>query len=148
MDRHGLGLADLARGEEAVRAVIAQRLVPQSLGQRLEEAKAATGERLEGLRTDLVRFDPSLAEAMDRSQRKILYQLGKMERKVGREALRRDERAGEDAGHLSRLLYPHRQLQERFYSILPFLAEHGMGLIDIIYENVRLDSPDHQVLPL
>ena len=128
---------------------IAQQLVPPSLGQTSGGGKG--GDRRapgSGCEADLVSFDPSLAEAMDRSQRKILYQLGKIERKVGREALRRDQRASEDAGHLSRLLYPHRQLQERFYSILPFLAEHGMGLIDTIYENVRLDSPDHQVLPL
>jgi bacillithiol synthase len=37
-------------------------------------------------------------------------------------------------------------LQERLYSILPFLAKHGFDLIDTIYENVRLDCPDHQML--
>ncbi len=148
MERYGLELADLAQGEEAVRARIAQQLVPPPLRRRIEEEKAAAEARLYALRTELAAFDPSLAEAMDRSRRKILYQIGKMERKTAREALRRDQRAGEQAGRLVRLLYPHRQLQERFYSILPFLAEHGPGLIETISDNVRLDSPDHQLLAL
>ena len=39
------------------------------------------------------RFDPTLANALERSAKKIPYQMAKMERKAGREALRRDERA-------------------------------------------------------
>ena len=50
--------------------------------------------RLGRLRAELLSFDPSLAEALDRSKRKIQYQIGKMERKTAREALRRDQRAG------------------------------------------------------
>ena len=44
------------------------------------------------------------------------------------------------------LIYPDKHLQERLYSILPFLAKHGIGLIDEIYETVHLDCPDHQML--
>jgi hypothetical protein len=36
-------------------------------------------------------------------------------------------------------------LQERLYSILPFLAEHGMGLIDELYGSLSLGCPDHQL---
>jgi hypothetical protein len=39
-------------------------------------------------------------------------------------------------------------LQERFYSILPFLAQHGPDLIDRLYDGVRMDCPDHVLLPL
>jgi len=30
--------------------------------------------------------------------------------------------------------------------ILPFLARHGLGLIDDVYENVKLECPDHVIL--
>ena len=93
-----------------------------------------------------MRFDPTLAEALDRSRAKILYQLSKIERKAAREALRRDQRAARETSHVFNLLYPHKHLQERFYTILPFLARHGLDLIGRVYENVRLDSADHRVL--
>jgi uncharacterized protein YllA (UPF0747 family) len=44
------------------------------------------------------------------------------------------------------LLYPHRHLQERFYSILPFLAKHGTQVIEPIFQAISTDCPDHRVL--
>ena len=87
-----------------------------------------------------------LAKACERSQKKITYQLEKMEKKAAREILARDTRAAEHASYLYGLIYPDRHLQERLYSILPFLARHGLDLIDQIYDNVRLDCPEHQLL--
>jgi uncharacterized protein YllA (UPF0747 family) len=93
-----------------------------------------------------VAFDPTLAQALDRSARKINYQLAKMERKTGREAMRRDEYAARDAASLYGLIYPERHLQERLYSILPFLAKHGLDLIGSIYEAIELECSDHRVM--
>ncbi len=148
MDRYGLALGDLRAGEQAVAERMAAALIPADLDRSLKAAASETGERMERLRTQLAAFDPTLAEAAARSTRKILHQMGKIERKAGREALRRAERAGEDSGRLTRLLYPERQMQERFYSILPFLAEYGTGLLDRLYERIDPGSADHQVLPL
>ena len=44
--------------------------------------------------------------------------------------MRRDERATRDASSFYGLIFPERHLQERLYSILPFLAKHGIDLID------------------
>jgi hypothetical protein len=41
--------------------------------------------------------------------------------------------------------YPHRHPQERFYSILPFLAQHGLDLIDRLSDAVEPMCPDHRV---
>ena len=60
--------------------------------------------------------------------------------------LARNERATHDTSFLSGLIYPHRHLQERLYSIIPFLAKHGPGLIGELYEGIHLDCPDHQLL--
>src|SRR5437879_13834695 len=94
----------------------------------------------------LSQFDRRRAGALEGSRTKVMYQLSKMEAKAEREASRRDERASEDARYLMHLVYPEKHLQERFYSILPFLAKHGPGLLDMIYEHVNLDCPDHTVL--
>ena len=83
---------------------------------------------------------------MENNRKKIDYPLHKMERKIRRETLLRDERASRDATYLCGLTYPHKHLQERFYSIVPFLASHGIDLVDRIYENIHLDCPDHRLL--
>ena len=146
MDRYGLMLPQLFHGEDAVRQVIAQKLVPGAIAREFEETQKSTAESLQKLRNDLVAFDATLAAALDNSRSKILYQLSKIERKTARETLRRNERAGEEARYMSGLIFPEKHLQERLYSILPFLAKHGMSLVDTLYEHVNLDCPDHKVL--
>jgi uncharacterized protein YllA (UPF0747 family) len=96
----------------------------------------------------LAAFDPTLAASAQKSRAKIAFQIEKAGRKVAREIQRREERESSDSAYLANLIYPHRHPQERFYSILPFLAAHGRDLVDRIYENIHVSCPDHHVLPV
>jgi bacillithiol biosynthesis cysteine-adding enzyme BshC len=146
MERFGLALPDFFRGEEALREQIAAQLVPPALAGRMRETVTAVDSAVEGLRRDLVTFDPTLAKALERSGRKVRHQLAKMEGKLGREIMRRDERAAQDAASLYGLICPERHPQERLYSFLPLLAQHGLDLADRVYEAVELDCPDHRLM--
>jgi uncharacterized protein YllA (UPF0747 family) len=146
MERYGLSLPDFYHGEDVLRERIAAKLVPPALNASLGEAGKAVERAIDRLRGDLSAFDPTLAQALDRSKRKIAYQLSKIEGKAGREAMRRNDRAAGDAASLNGLIFPERHLQERLYSILPFLAKHGLDLVDHIYEAIELDCPDHRML--
>jgi bacillithiol biosynthesis cysteine-adding enzyme BshC len=146
MERYGLTLPGFFHGEDAVRDAIAQQLVPSALVREFDETQKAMSESLTRLSDDLVSFDATLAAATDKSRAKMLYQLSKIERKTAREALKRNQRAGEEASYMSGLIFPEKHLQERLYSILPFVAKHGLGLMDTLYEHIHLDCPDHKVL--
>src|SRR5262249_11270179 len=129
----------------ALQQLIASRLIPDSIGRSMDSASEKIGQEVDRLKAELQEFDVTLAAALDKSRAKILYQLAKMRRKTERETLRRNQRAASDAHHLSAILFPHRHLQERFYSILPFLAQHGVSLVDELYASVELDCPDHRI---
>jgi bacillithiol biosynthesis cysteine-adding enzyme BshC len=146
MEHYRLQLNDFFHGEQALRERLALALIPPDLAATIGGAKTDAIQALERIAGALRDFDLTLVKASARSRQKIAYQLDKMERKVAREILARDGRAGEHAAYLNGLIYPHRHLQERLYSILPFLARHGLELIDQIYDNIRLDCPDHQLL--
>jgi uncharacterized protein YllA (UPF0747 family) len=146
MRRYGLALPDFFAGEDAIRERIATRLVPPALHAALSETGKAVDRAIERLRVDLSVFDPTLGRALDRSQRKIAYQLSKIEGKAGREAMRRSDRATAEAASLSGLIFPERHLQERLYSILPFLAKHGLDLVDHIYDAIELECADHRMM--
>jgi uncharacterized protein YllA (UPF0747 family) len=145
MARYGLGLTDFFHGEGALRERISTRIVPPALNRALHDTAGAVEQALAGLRTEMVAFDPTLTDALDRSGRKIRYQLGKIDRKVAREMMRRDARADRDATSLYGLIYPERHLQERLYSILPFAAKHGLDLATRLYDTIQLDCPDHRL---
>jgi uncharacterized protein YllA (UPF0747 family) len=146
MRRYGLTLPSFFEGLEALEGRIARCLVPSDIASSFVAGAGAIDRELGRLRETLEAFDKTLAAALDRGRIRILHQVSKLERKAAREALRRNERAGGDARYLFHLVYPHRHLQERFYSILPLAARHGLDFVDRVYKNVHLDSPDHVIL--
>jgi bacillithiol synthase len=145
LHRYDLQVNDLFDHQDRVRARMAERLVPADLRSGMNDARSATEAILSDLRLKLGQFDPTLAAAAQKSGGKILYQFGKLARKAANETMRRDARATADAQFLSDLVYPHRHLQERLYSILPFLAKHGTDIMDRLLENTQLDCPDHMI---
>jgi len=146
MERYGLTLPSFLHGEDGVREAIAGQLVPAALVREFDETQKAMSEALGRLSDNLVSFDATLAAATEKSRTKMLYQLSKIEHKTAREALKRNQRASEEASYMSGLIFPEKHLQERLYSILPFVARHGLEFIDTLYEHVHLDCPDHKVL--
>lgn len=148
MERYRLALSDFFHGESGLRERIAAALVPASVSGVLKESEETVRAAVERLASELAGFDPTLASATRKSRAKIEYQISKIRRKIGREMLARDERSARETGYLYRLVCPERHLQERFYSILPFVARHGPDLAKRLYENIHLDCPDHRVLIL
>jgi bacillithiol synthase len=148
MDRYQLRMADFFHGEDALRERMAAALVPPKLREEFGDVRTKAESLFDQLQADVNAFDPTLGAAAAKSRAKIVYQLTKLEGKVARETMRREERATGDAAWLYNTIFPNRHLQERFYSILPFLARHGLGLIDTVYENVHLNCPDHVLLRL
>jgi len=146
--RYEVGLKDIAVPEVDLRERMARRLVPDGVTGQFGASLVAVSEELDKLAASIRGFDPGLEKTFEKSRSKVLYQIGKMERKTAREAMRRDARATADAQYLHDMIYPHRHLQERRYGILPFLATHGMDLVDRIYQCVEPSCPDHQVLTI
>jgi bacillithiol biosynthesis cysteine-adding enzyme BshC len=146
LERYKLTVQQTFIDEDHLKERVAQALVPESLTHSFDTETAGVMNHLDRVRTELAKFDPTLAASLDKSRAKIVYQLDKARRKTAAEIMRRTDRAAGDARYLSGFLYPQRHLQERFYSILPFLAAHGPDLVERLYDAVRLDCPDHRVI--
>lgn len=145
LERYGLHLPDLLEIQEKVKARIASQLVPQNLAAEFSSLGESMSDMLSKLETQLAQFDPTLKSAASKSGAKMRYQLHKLAEKTARETLRRDTRSSADADYLVNLIYPHRRLQERFYSIVPFLAKHGLDLPARVFEVTQVACPDHMV---
>jgi bacillithiol biosynthesis cysteine-adding enzyme BshC len=127
---------------------VARALVPPELETAFQASAANVTAEIDRLKARYEGFDPTLAAALGTSRAKIAYQMEKMRAKTQREALRRNRQSTNDAHHLEAMLFPHRHLQERFYSILPFLAQNGLGLVDRLYDAVEAECPDHRVFTI
>ncbi len=148
MNRNQLRLTDLLEYRESVKGRIAARLVPKDLQQEFAQLHLQVQASLAKLESDLHHFDPTLEAATKKSGEKILYQLSKLRSKTARETLRRDEKASADAEYLINLVFPNKHLQERLYSIVPFLAKYGLDLPQRLYSETQLSCPDHMLRAL
>jgi bacillithiol synthase len=145
LDRYGLNIPDLLEHQEKVRSCIAAKLVPPDLTDEFAALRSGISSSLSKLRSKLAHFDPTLEAAAKKSAAKIIYQIDKLGRKTARQSIERDERAARDATYLTNLVYPHRHLQERFYSIVPFLAKYGLDLPKRLLNQIQLACPDHMI---
>jgi uncharacterized protein YllA (UPF0747 family) len=145
LDRYGLNIADLLEHQEKVKSCIAAKLVPPDLTDEFAALRSGISSSLSKLRSNLAHFDPTLEAAAKKSSAKIIYQIDKLDRKTARQSIGRDERAVRDAAYLSNLVYPHRHLQERFYSVVPFLAKYGLDLPKRLLSHIQLACPDHMI---
>jgi uncharacterized protein YllA (UPF0747 family) len=148
LQHYRLTIPDVLVDPDHLKERIAHALSPESIERAFADASDGLRHNLDCLRGELEKFDHTLAASLEKARAKMIYQLEKTRRKIERETMRRDDRATADAQYLSGLLFPHRHLQERFYSILPFLAEHGLDLIDRLYDSAQIDCPDHHLLTI
>ncbi|MBV9300536.1 MAG: bacillithiol biosynthesis cysteine-adding enzyme BshC [Acidobacteriaceae bacterium] len=145
LERYRLHVTDVFAHREQVNSRIAARLVPGGLIEEIDSARDTISSTLGRLQSHLADFDPTLEAAANKSGNKMLYQLDKISRKTARQRMRRDERVMRDASYLTDLIFPFRHLQERFYSIIPFLAQHGWDLPGRLIKEVHLGCPDHMI---
>jgi bacillithiol biosynthesis cysteine-adding enzyme BshC len=145
MSKYDLRLTDLLDNCENVRSRIAAKLMPCSLTDEISKLRITLDGSLQRLQDNLKSFDPTLEAAAKKSAAKMLYQLDKISRKTARETFRRDQRASADTAYLLNLVYPQRHLQERFYSILPFLAQSGLDLPQRLWDYTQLNCADHML---
>ncbi len=145
LDRFGLHVLDLLDNQENVKSRIAAKLVPSELNHEFESLRSSISSSLATMDSKLMSFDSSLQTAAEKSAAKILYQVDKLSQKTARETMRREERAGQNATYLIDLVYPNRRLQERLYSIVPFLAKHGLDLPERLFSQTQLACPDHMI---
>jgi bacillithiol biosynthesis cysteine-adding enzyme BshC len=146
LEKYNLKLTDLFAGEERLRVIMSQNVLPSSMQSDFADASAAVSRAIEKIRGDLQQLDPTLVDAATTAESKMKYQLDQLESRAARAHLRRNEVIERHARQLSTHLLPNKELQEREIAGVYFLAKHGFDLLHTLYEAARKDCPDHQVI--
>jgi bacillithiol synthase len=143
MKKYGLDFRDLIRGRQELRSKMELKSLPQRLTGRFEKDEKSLRKLLQGYRDPFQKLDGTLNGALGISERKILHQFLKLKAKAGRAegfrtgVLDRHERILVDQ------LYPHRGLQERTLSALPWLAAYGPEFLDDLAQLSAVGSSPH-----
>jgi bacillithiol biosynthesis cysteine-adding enzyme BshC len=125
LQKYQLCIENIWAGPQGLRKQMESVSLPKQLAEDFDKKKSLIENTLTELTAEIQKLDPTLAGAVATTREKMTFQLDKLREKTGR-AL--DERAGLIAEHvefLENLLYPHKVLQSRELSFLPFLSQSG-----------------------
>jgi bacillithiol biosynthesis cysteine-adding enzyme BshC len=146
LTRYQLSLPEVFNGPEKVREVIAARSLPSDLQARFSEAYASVEQSMTALRESIGKLDSTLIDTAESTRSSISHQIDRLRARVARAEQQRNEVITRHADALSHALFPNKVLQEREVAGVSFVARYGPELLANLYEHVRPDCHDHQVI--
>ena len=148
LSRYTLNFQDVLHGPDAIREELAQRSLPEGVQVAFNNAEKSVHSSIEEVQQALAKLDPTLVEAAARASSKIEYQINRLRSRAAKAELRRIEVLGRHAAMISNALYPKKNLQEREVGGIYFLARYGSNFLRKMYDAVRPDCLDHQLVEI
>jgi bacillithiol biosynthesis cysteine-adding enzyme BshC len=143
LKKYNLDVRDGLAERQKLRGKMEAEVLPQALTERFAEGEKTLQNLLAGLREPLARLDQTLAGALDNAAEKMLYQYNGLRSKAGRAEGFRSGVLDTHEKEITRLLLPNNELQERSLSFLPFLASHGVELLDQLEREMKVGTGEH-----
>ncbi|MEK7723057.1 MAG: bacillithiol biosynthesis BshC, partial [Acidobacteriota bacterium] len=148
LEKYGLTLLDLFKGEETLLPEIVEKYLNNETAQVFGEVEENINIQLSRLDKELVEIDVTLADGLARRRQKIIHHIGVMRRKFHYAQVRKDETTKRQIETVFTTLLPHKHLQERTLNITTVLNKYGLYAIDWIYNSIDLDDKGHRVIYL
>jgi bacillithiol biosynthesis cysteine-adding enzyme BshC len=127
LEKYNLKVEDAWLGPQALRKRMYATNVPKKLARSFDGSLGQIEKSVASLHKSIREVDPTIQGTITRAEKRIRYQVEKLRAKTGA-ALDRHEKIIEmHAEFLENLLYPHKGLQSRELSFLPFLLRLGSG---------------------
>jgi len=146
--QYGIAVLDAFHGPDALRQTLASRALPADLQAAFDRANKSVEDSFSSLQDALSKLDPTLVDASQTGASKVRYQLDRLRERAMAAELRRSEVVSRHADAISQALYPNGALQERGIAGVYYVARHGTELLKSIYDSMRTDCLDHQILEL
>jgi bacillithiol biosynthesis cysteine-adding enzyme BshC len=123
-----------------------ERSFPTDLEKQFADERETWQGRLQTLKERVVSFEPTLAKTFEVTSGKMSSSLEHLERKVFQAHKRKGEEIRAKFYKLATHLYPEGQPQERVFNVTYYLNKYGFEFLDRVRGQLRIDTPDHQVI--
>jgi len=109
----------------------------------IQQLNETMKQRLENIKNIAAEIEPTLAKSIETSERKVQYQIQKMEKKAFFAAKRKDQTLFQQVRSAKNVIYPDEKVQERHINIFSF-SSRLPELLQEIYEKIELPAKGHQ----
>lgn len=148
LDKYNLSVSDFFCRPENLVPRIVEEFLNSDTARIFAEAEEIINTQLNRLDQRLSQTEPTLAEALAHRRPKILYHVSTLRRKFYNAELNKNETAKQQLDAAYSALYPHKGLQERKLNVTSVLARHGEYILRWLYDEINIDTPEHQIFYL
>jgi uncharacterized protein YllA (UPF0747 family) len=127
LEKYGLKVEDAWLGSQELRKKMYSTNVPKKLARSFDGSLGQIEKSIASLHESIREVDPTIQGTIARAEKRIRYQVEKLRAKTGAALDRHEKIIEQHADFLENLLYPHKGLQSRDLSFLPFLLRLGSG---------------------
>jgi len=147
--KYGLKVTDVLQctPQEISRRIVEGKDPEKILG-KLDSVQEELRTALKSLGNDIVKVDPTVAEMLGGAEKKILYQIEKIQKRFIASHRNQQENFGQHLDYLYSHLYPKGKFQERVISFNQFMSEEGPDLVERLMDVINPFCPSHQVMYL
>jgi len=136
LERHGLGLEDLALPPGALEARVVREALPPEVAPRFSELRQALEERYALLAEAVERVDPTLARSVQSARNSALSGAQEIEKKLLASLKRDNEALVRQIARARAAVHPRGEPQERVLTLASFLIRYGPTLIEQLEQEV------------
>jgi bacillithiol synthase len=149
-EKYGLNHADLIddKTTQATIKSIIKNYIPNGLNDRLENDRQEIVEKIMQIEGLLQGLDEGVKKTVQKSRGKVEYELKSLQEKIIKAYKKQNDGIVDSVARTADFLFPESSMQERHLNVVTFLNKYGMGFIERISDNLKLDVYDHQVLCL
>jgi bacillithiol synthase len=148
LKKFDLTVPDFRGDLESLVRSISERGIPESLTRALSSASSHLDQDFEPLIREIAAFEPTLKDSAHLAQGKMKQQWQFLEKKIVQAATKQNDIAVQQLRKAGDQLYPNGHLQERVFTIAPYLLKYGPSFLDTLDGAIDLDAHDHQLLTM
>ncbi|MBM3284889.1 MAG: bacillithiol biosynthesis cysteine-adding enzyme BshC, partial [Candidatus Aminicenantes bacterium] len=146
LKKYDLKIPDLWSHAAGTIAEITKKQIPDSLDRALRLVLDHLEQDFNGLKREIVTFEPTLKDSVNLAKGKMNQQLKFMEKKILQAAAKRNKTALQQLHKAIDNLFPKQKLQERVFNIVPFLIKYGSTFMEKLDQAIDIDEHNHRIL--
>ncbi len=146
LDKFNLELKDIFIKTDELKDQIIATVSENNLDNGFEEAMRQLNLIYDDLKTRLFSIDKTISDATERYREKMIYSLIDLKSKAVQAQKKKHEITLKQIDKISDVLYPSQNLQERELNFIYFTNKYGVNFIKKIYDELLINSFEHQIL--
>jgi bacillithiol biosynthesis cysteine-adding enzyme BshC len=123
-----------------------ERSFPTDMEKMFDDERQDCEDRMGRLKARVIEFEPTLAKTFDVSAHKIEGTWDTLKKKVFQAHKRKGDEIRSRLYQLGAHLYPEGKPQERVFGVPYFLNKYGFEFIKTVKEQLKIGTPDHQMI--